>query len=45
MVFPLFLAGNVATAWCGYSFRNRRLILVGFSLPVLYMTAFWFYFA
>ena len=43
--FPAVMAGNVALAWCGYSFQYAVLIPIGFLLPVLYMTAFWIYFS
>ena len=45
LIFPFFVIGNVALAWCGYGFRRRTLIPVGFTLPFLYMVVFWMYFA
>jgi hypothetical protein len=45
LICPFFVAGNVALAWCGYGFRRRTLIPIGFALPFLYMAVFWLYFA
>ncbi len=45
LFFPLFVLLGIGLSWYGFASYRYKMIPVGFALPLIYATVFWFTFS